>query len=143
FEDAGAGFALASFGGARPRAVILHVDNPPQLNAGLFAVTDLTLDVDAATTKGVWRLLPYFSEVLPVHAALMHTGKVLFFAGSGNNAFRFSSPDFGSEARRVYTSVVWDFVANTFGHPPTLRHAGPNGRPIDFFCCGHCFLPDA
>ena len=62
---------------------------PPGLNKGLFAVTELTLDIDTAATKGVWRLLPYLSEVLPVHAALLHTGKVLFFAGSGNNAFRF------------------------------------------------------
>jgi len=144
-EDAGGGFALASVGGARPKAVIFHVDNPPQLNAGLFAVADLTLDTDAAATKGVWRLLPYFSEVLPVHAGLLHTGKVLFFAGSGNSAFRFSSPDFGNEVDKIYTSVVWDPTKNvfdnkTFDHPPTLRRA--NGSVIDFFCCGHTFLAD-
>lgn len=92
FEDQGGGLALANFGGLRPKAVVFHVDNPPQLNAGLFAVTDLLLDIDTAATKGIWRLLPYFSEVLPVHAALLHTGKVLFFAGSGNNAFRFILP---------------------------------------------------
>jgi hypothetical protein len=145
FEDAGGGLALASFGAGRPKAVIFHVDNPPQLNVGLFAVTDLTLDIDAAATKGVWRLLPYFSQVLPVHAGLLHTGKVLFFAGSGNSAFRFSSPDFGNEATRVYTSVVWDPAKNvfdnkTFDHPPTLRRA--NGSVIDFFCCGHTLLAD-
>src|SRR4029077_8820113 len=100
-EDQAGGLALASFGSPRPRAVIFHVDNPPGLNAGLFAVTDLTLDIDMAATKGVWRLLPYFSEVLPVHAALMHTGKVLFFAGSGNSAFRFSSADFGNVGLNV------------------------------------------
>jgi hypothetical protein len=115
------------------------------LNAGLYAVTDLTLDMDTAATKGVWRLLPYFSEVLPVHAALLHTGKVLFFAASGNNAFRFFSNLFGSEANKIYTSVVWDPTKNvldngTFDHPPTLRRA--NGAVIDFFCCGHTFLAD-
>jgi hypothetical protein len=141
FEDQGGGIALASFvPGARPKAVVFHVDNPPGLNAGLYAVVDLKLDLDEAAQKGVWRLLPYFSEVLPVHAALLHTGKVLFFAGSGNNAFRFESPQFGNEAQKVYTSVVWDFVKNTFDHPPTLRQ--PDGRPVDFFCCGHCFLPN-
>ena len=145
FEDEGGGFALASIGAGRPKAVIFHVDNPPQLNAGLFAVTDLTLDIDTAVTKGVWRLLPYFSEVLPVHAGLLHTGKVLFFAGSGNNAFRFFSNKFGSEADKVYTSVAWDptknvFDNNTFDHPPTLRRA--NGTVIDFFCCGHTLLAD-
>ena len=146
FEDQGGGLALASFGAAaRPKALIFHVDNPPQLNAGLFAVIDLTLDIDAAATKGVWRLLPYFSEVLPVHAGLLHTGKVLFFAASGNNAFRFFSPKFGSEPDKTYTSVVWDPTKNvfdnqTFDHPPTLRRA--NGKVIDFFCCGHTLLAD-
>ncbi len=49
------------------------------LKAGLFAMTDLTLDIDTAAAKGIWRLLPYPSEVLPVHAGVLHTGKVLFF----------------------------------------------------------------
>ena len=145
FEDQGGGLALVSFGGARPKAVVFHVDNPVGLNAGLFTVTDLTLDIDMAAIKGVWRLLPYLSEVLPVHSALLHTGKVLFFAGSGNSAFRFSSPDFGSVAKEIYTSVVWDPTKNvldnnTFDHPPTLRRS--NGSVIDFFCCGHTFLAD-
>ena len=145
WEDQGGGFALASFGGVRPKAVIFHVDNPVGVNAGLYGVTDLVLDLDDAPTKGVWRMLPYFSEVLPVHAGLLHTGKVLFFAGSGNSAFRFTSPDFGNATKKVYTSVVWDptrnvFDAQTFAHPPTLRRA--DGSTIDFFCCGHTLLPD-
>ena len=145
FEDQGGGFALAAFGAGRPKAVILHVDNPPQLNAGLFAVTDLILDIDTAETKGVWRLLPYFSEVLPVHAALLHTGKVLFFAGSGNSAFRFQPAFLGNEAQQIFTSVVWDPTSNVldskvFNPPPTLRR--PDGTVVDFFCCGHAFLPD-
>jgi hypothetical protein len=145
WEDEGGGLALAFFGAVRPKAVVFHVDNPPGLNAGLYAVTDLILDVDTAATKGVWRLLPYFSEVLPVHAALLHTGKVLFFAGSGNNAFRFSSTDFGNVAKQIYTSVVWDpnksvFDNNTFVHPPTLKRVG--GSVVDYFCCGHTFLSD-
>jgi hypothetical protein len=145
FEDQGGGFALASFGAGRPKAVIFHIQNPPGLNAGFFGVTDLILDIDTAATKGVWRLLPYFSEVLPVHAAVLHTGKVLYFAASGNNAFRFFSNLFGSEANKIYTSVVWDPAKNvldngTFDHPPTLRRA--NGSVIDFFCCGHTSLSD-
>ena len=75
WEDQGGGLALASFGAGRPKAIVFHVDNPPGLNAGRYALTDLTLDIDTAATKGVWRLLPYFSKVLPVHAALLHTGK--------------------------------------------------------------------
>ncbi len=140
WEDQGGGLAIASFTGGPPQAVVLHADNPPALNAGLFTVLPLALDIDQAKDKGIWRVLPYLSEVLPVHAALLHTGKVLLFAGSGNNAVRFASPLFGNEPQKVYTSVVWDFVNNSFDHPPTLHQA--DGRPVDFFCCGHCFLPD-
>lgn len=145
WEDQGGGFALTSFGAGRPKAVVFHVDNPLGLNAGLFALTDLNLDIDTAATKGLWRLLPYFSEVLPVHAALLHTGKVLFFAGSGNSAFRFGSPDFGNVAKKIYTSVVWDpsknvFDDKTFDHPSTMKRA--DGSVVDFFCCGHTFLAD-
>ena len=145
WEDQGGGIALAFFGGGRPKAVVFHVDNPPGLNAGRYAITDLQLDIDTAATKGVWRLLPYFSEVLPVHAALLHTGKVLFFAGSGNSAFRFKDPDFGNVAKKIYTSVVWDPTKNvfddrTFDHPDTLKR--PDGSVVDYFCCGHTFLSD-
>ena len=145
WEDQGGGLALAALGGARPKAVVFHVDNPAGLNAGKFAVVDLTLDIDQGAAKGVWRLLPYFSEVLPVHAALLHTGKVLFFAGSGNNAFRAGSPKFGDVGQKVFTSVLWDptksiFDITTFLHPATLR--SPDGSVVDFFCCGHAFLPD-
>ena len=145
WEDQGGGFSLAHFNGGRPRAVVFHTDNPDGLNKGLYAVTDLVLDIDTADTKGLWRLLPYFSEVLPVHAGLLHTGKVIFFAGSGNNAFRSSSPDFGNLARKIFTSVIWDprkniLDENTFDHPLTLHR--DDGSVIDFFCCGHSFLPD-
>jgi Domain of unknown function (DUF1929) len=145
WEDQGGGMALASFGIGRPKAVVFHVDNPPGLNTGLYATTDLKLDIDTAAQKGIWRLLPYFSEVLPVHAALLHTGKVLFFAGSGNNAFRFNSLEFGNVAKKIYTSVVWDpskniFDDKTFDHPATLKR--PDGTVIDYFCCGHTLLSD-
>jgi hypothetical protein len=44
WEDQGGGLALATFGpGQRPKAVVLHVDNPPQLNAGRYFVTDMVL----------------------------------------------------------------------------------------------------
>jgi hypothetical protein len=145
WEDQGGGLALSSFGAGRPQLVVFHVDNPAGLNAGLFSVSDFELDIDEAASLGIWRLLPYFSEVLPVHAALLHSGKVLFFAGSGNNAFRADSGDLGNDAKAIYTSVVWDpsknvLDAGTFDHPPTLRRA--DGSVIDLFCCGHTFLAD-
>ena len=76
-----------------------------------------------AAQKGLWELLPCDSQVLAVHAALMHTGKVLFFAGSGND--------------ELYTtglrSIVWDYENGTFHQPVT---------PIDVFCAHQTFLAD-
>jgi hypothetical protein len=43
------------------------------------------VDPTEAAQKGYWELLPCEAPVLAVHAALLHTGKVLFFAGSGND----------------------------------------------------------
>ncbi len=143
FENQGGGLALASFAPAtRPKAILFQIDNPAALNRGMFRADDFVIDLDDAKDKGVWRLLPFFSEVLPVHAAVLHTGKVLFFAGSGNNAFRFNSPDFGNVAKGIFTSVVWDPASGTFSHPATAFRTDGSHRPIDFFCGGHCFLPD-
>ncbi|MGW3291941.1 galactose oxidase-like domain-containing protein [Streptomyces sp. NPDC001002] len=60
-----------------------------------------------------------------IHAALLHTGKVLIVAGSGNEQKKF---DKGS-----FDTVLWDPKANTFKKIPT---------PDDFFCSGHAQLPD-
>ncbi|MFF3343976.1 galactose oxidase-like domain-containing protein [Streptomyces sp. NPDC002779] len=60
-----------------------------------------------------------------IHAALLHTGKVLIVAGSGNEQKKF---DKGS-----FDTVLWDPRDNTFKKIPT---------PDDFFCSGHAQLPD-
>ena len=60
-----------------------------------------------------------------IHAALLHTGKVLIVAGSGNEVKKF---DEGS-----FDTILWDPKANTFKKIPT---------PDDFFCSGHAQLPD-
>jgi hypothetical protein len=60
-----------------------------------------------------------------IHAALLHTGKVLIVAGSGNEQKKF---DAGS-----FDTVLWDPGNNTFKKIPT---------PDDFFCSGHAQLPD-
>ena len=76
-----------------------------------------------AATKGWWELLPCEAPVLAVHAVLMHTGRVLFFAGSGND--------------ELYTtglrSAVYDYENGTFSMPTT---------PVDVFCAGQTVLPD-
>lgn len=142
WENQGGGLAVARLGG-RQKMFVLNIDNPPQQNAGLYEVLDL--DPDPAR-EGRWDVLPFKSGVLAVHAALLPMGKVLFFAGSGSSAVRFESPDFGNEAKRIFTSVVWDPAApvgpgeSNFSHPATLRAA--DGKPFDFFCGGDAFLPD-
>jgi hypothetical protein len=129
--------------GNQPKLLVLMVDNPPELNASYYQVVDL---VEDPTIHGQWELLPYHSGVLSVHAALLHTGKVLFFAGSGSSGVRFRSPDFGDVSKGVSISVIWNPEINSnsgqpnFFHPPTLD--GIDGRPYDLFCCGHAFLPD-
>ena len=60
-----------------------------------------------------------------IHAALLHTGKVLIVAGSGNEQKKF---DAGS-----FDTVLWDPKTDTFKKIPT---------PEDFFCSGHAQLPD-
>jgi Galactose oxidase-like, Early set domain/Concanavalin A-like lectin/glucanases superfamily len=93
---------------------------------------------------GSWQVLPFLSEVLAVHAALLPTGKVLFAAGSGNSAVRFADPNFGNTALQFWTSVVWDPAANPpeagFFHPDTPRDA--QGTVLDLFCGGETPLAD-
>ena len=141
-ENQGGGIAATTLGG-KHKMFILNVDNPVQQNAGLYQVLDLDPDPGR---EGTWDVLSFHSGVLAVHAALLHTGKVLFFAGSGSSAVRFNSPDFGNESKGIFTSVAWDpNVAPgpgnpNFSHPPTIRDA--QGKPFDFFCGGDAFLPD-
>ncbi|MGH9931318.1 MAG: LodA/GoxA family CTQ-dependent oxidase [Pyrinomonadaceae bacterium] len=94
-------------------------------NAPMSGMRDAPMDVRKAAIQGIWELLPCDSQVLAVHAALMHTGKVLFFAGSGNDPAKLAANDF--------RSVVWDYENGAFYRPST---------PIDFFCSGQSFLPD-
>src|SRR5262249_46532707 len=116
WENQGGGIATLRHNG-KPQMIVMIVDSPPGQNAGYYRI--LLLDEDPAR-DGRWEL-SFYSGVLAVHAALLHTGKVLIFAGSGSSATRFASPDFGNMAKGIYTSVVWDPLApppNNFAHPP-------------------------
>ncbi|WP_411086830.1 galactose oxidase-like domain-containing protein [Streptomyces sp. 061-3] len=77
--------------------------------------------------NGHWDFLDVPSEfrINTIHAALLHTGKVLLVAGSGNDQRNFDAKSF--------RSVLWDPGANTFKNIPT---------PKDMFCSGHTQLPD-
>ena len=78
---------------------------------------------------GQWSTLPYTLPINPVHAALLHTGKVLVLAGSGNdpkNAFPINTnPD--------YEAAVWDPQA---GKITTQRVSW------DMFCNGMSLMQD-
>lgn len=144
-ENQGGGIATSDLNhNGKHELVIFMIDNPVGQNAGLLRFMELETDPQ---TQGKWELLSYDSEVLAVHAAVLPSGKVLFFAGSGNNVVRFRSPDFGNTDKRFWCSVVWDPKVipapssdNNFSHPDTLRDS--TGKPVDFFCGGDCFLPD-
>jgi hypothetical protein len=74
---------------------------------------------------GSWDTLAYKSPVRAVHAALLHTGKVLLIAGSGNDETEFNA--------KTFRTVIWDPTNGKFTEVPT---------PWDAFCAGHVFLPD-
>lgn len=145
WENEGGGIAAADLkGNGAPQLLLTMVDAPPGQNEGLFRVLDIAPD---PATQGRWETLPYFSEVLAVHGAVLPHGKVLFFAGSGSSKVRFQSPDFGSMTKKIWCSVAWDWTqpptaagAGSFFHPVTLRY--PDNKVFDLFCGGGTFLPD-
>ncbi|MFI6700774.1 galactose oxidase-like domain-containing protein [Streptomyces sp. NPDC050509] len=76
---------------------------------------------------GSWSTLavPEEYRTNAIHAALLHSGKVLIIAGSGNNQKKF---DKGS-----FDTILWNPADDSFKKIPT---------PEDFFCSGHSQLPD-
>ena len=82
---------------------------------------------DYQAQYGSWETieLPEEYRTQAVHAALLHTGKVLLVAGSGNNAQDFEAGSF--------TTIVWDPVTGDTKEVPT---------PEDLFCSGHAYLPN-
>ncbi|MEV6164739.1 galactose oxidase-like domain-containing protein [Streptomyces sp. NPDC052052] len=77
--------------------------------------------------NGHWDFLdvPSGYRINTIHAALLHTGKVLLVAGSGNDRKNFDAKSF--------RSVLWDPRTGRFTNVPT---------PRDLFCAGHTQLPD-
>jgi hypothetical protein len=71
---------------------------------------------------GQWTTLADQTPINPVHAALMHSGKVLILSGSGN-----------VPTNHDYESAVWDPQTQTFVTQPIAW---------DMFCNGMVVLPD-
>ncbi|CAL9517702.1 hypothetical protein SUDANB6_03779 [Streptomyces sp. enrichment culture] len=75
--------------------------------------------------NGKWEIVEFPEELRlnTIHAALLHTGKVLLVAGSGNNQDNFDA--------KKYDTRIWDPVKGTVKKVPT---------PTDLFCTGHTQL---
>jgi hypothetical protein len=117
-------------GGRAPRntaaafVCLIDGERPELMTLGGGAVA--TQAVDAAedpAEAGAWRILDHSSQILAVHAALMHTGDVLWFAGSG------ADPDDHDAGH--FRTRVWHYPSRRFSSPRT---------PIDLFCAGQTFL---
>lgn len=75
--------------------------------------------------NGHWDVIDFPEEFRQntIHAALLHTGKILLIAGSGNDADNFDAKKFDTR--------IWDPVKGTIKKIPT---------PTDLFCTGHTQL---
>src|SRR6195256_7012282 len=68
-----------------------------------------------ANVQGQWQTLPNLMPINPVHAALLHNGKVLIVSGSGNVAgnTNFQAGIFDPASGNVSTMpVTWDMFCN-------------------------------
>ncbi|MGA5558359.1 galactose oxidase-like domain-containing protein [Streptomyces lavendulocolor] len=109
-------------------AVVAGFNGPALYRYGSETYHDYTINKpEYKAANGHWDFLDVPSEfrINTIHAALLHTGKVLLVAGSGNNQKNFDANKF--------ESVLWDPSTNKFKMIPT---------PKDMFCAGHTQLPD-
>jgi hypothetical protein len=90
-----------------------------------IGVSVLLATLVAGACQGEWHQSAAPSPVRAVHVALLHTGKVLLVAGSGNDRDAFLAGHFSTS--------IWDPATETFTSVAT---------PWDAFCSGHSFLPD-
>lgn len=97
-------------------------------------VAMLSISASAPADVGRWDLvLPAPApqdNVLAVHAALLRTGKVLYFGGSENVGAQNIAGGAAIDRTRLFDPDTGTVTA--LGSPP--RH--------DLFCCGHALLPD-
>ena len=75
--------------------------------------------------NGKWEVLPAQNPVRSMHSVVLHNGKVLLIAGSGNDPEKFEAGTF--------TSAVYDPANGSYKIVPT---------PKDMFCAGHVQLQD-
>lgn len=81
--------------------------------------------VGGPDTIGSWETLSSQMPVRALHSTLLHDGRLLLIAGSGNDETNFNAGSF--------RAVVWTPGTNEFKDIPV---------PYDMFCAGHVTLPD-
>ncbi|AUV80881.1 hypothetical protein C2R22_03745 [Salinigranum rubrum] len=86
----------------------------------------MTGEAETPEEGGAWEPVEHRFDHLPVHVALLHTGKVLAFGGSGNDETRLHHP---------YPAELFDPETGSL----TVVDQELGG---DVFCVGHAFLPD-
>jgi hypothetical protein len=104
------------------------VNAPTLVSAGKDALHDYKINSQGYKERaGHWSMLsvPEEMRVNAIHAALLHTGKVMILAGSGNDRKQFDAGKF--------KTILWDPETGEFERVHT---------PSDMFCAGHVFLPD-
>jgi hypothetical protein len=97
------------------------------------------------TQKGKWEPIKYRFSHLPIHIALLHTGKVLAFGGSGNDESHLNSP----YPAEIFEPCYED-TRHTGGDSEDeintdinrVYEISNNSITGDIFCSGHAFLPD-
>jgi hypothetical protein len=95
--------------------------------------------------KGLWEPIQHRFQHLPIHIALLRTGKVLAFGGSGNDETRLNSPYPAEIFEPCYKDRTdGENHHNNSGHNNnnSVYEISNTGIAGDIFCCGHAFLPD-
>lgn len=72
--------------------------------------------------KGEWQVLAFPNHVRAIHTIVLHDGRILFMAGSGNDP-----------TMQAFSSSLWNPSTGTWTDVPT---------PSDVFCSGHVQLPN-
>ena len=94
---------------------------------------DIYSDNNDPIIHGYWELVKSRFSYLPVHIALLHTGQVLAFGGSGND------PDYLDDPFPAEIFEPGDIEKDNNGRVYSISNDGIEG---DLFCAGHTFLPD-